>query len=83
MYFFHIAGRIGTGLETVTQLAGFDWRTNTALAGGFAAKEREAGSWQWEAFSMVFNTLIAFGLSVPVCHRNRNGAKQSCSFCGV
>jgi ferrous iron transport protein B len=34
-----IAGRIGTGLESVTSLAGFDWRTNIALVGGFAAKE--------------------------------------------
>ncbi|MFW5989189.1 MAG: ferrous iron transporter B, partial [Desulfosudaceae bacterium] len=120
-----IAGRIGTGLETITQLAGFDWRTNIALVGGFAAKEvvvstlgtayslgevdpeetgslserlvaspgwtplvawslilftifyapcfvavvciaREAGSWKWGAFSMVFNTVLAFGLSVAV-----------------
>ena len=34
-----IAGRIGGALETVSQLAGFDWRTNIALVGGFAAKE--------------------------------------------
>ena len=34
-----LAGRIGTGLEGVSQLAGFDWRTNIALVGGFAAKE--------------------------------------------
>ena len=34
-----IAGRIGTALEPVSQLAGFDWRTNIALVGGFAAKE--------------------------------------------
>ncbi|SCY63512.1 ferrous iron transport protein B [Desulfoluna spongiiphila] len=34
-----VAGRIGTGMESVTQLAGFDWRTNIALVGGFAAKE--------------------------------------------
>ncbi|MGD9188726.1 MAG: ferrous iron transport protein B [Desulfobacteraceae bacterium] len=34
-----IAGRIGTGLESVSQFAGFDWRTNIALVGGFAAKE--------------------------------------------
>ncbi len=120
-----LAGRIGTGLETVTQLAGFDWRTNIALVGGFAAKEvvvstlgtayslgevdpeetgslseklaaspgwtplvawclilftifyapcfvavvcivKEAGSWKWGAFSMVFNTALAFGLSVAL-----------------
>lgn len=118
-----LAGRIGTAMEGVTSWAGFDWRTNIALVGGFAAKEvivstlgtaysmgevdvddtsslreslnanpawspltafslilftifyapcfvtvvcisREAGSWKWGAFSMVFNTAIAFGLSV-------------------
>jgi len=34
-----IAGRFGTALEGITKLAGFDWRTNIALVGGFAAKE--------------------------------------------
>ena len=34
-----VAGRIGTFLEPVSQIAGFDWRTNVALTGGFAAKE--------------------------------------------
>ena len=34
-----IAGRIGIAIETVTRFAGFDWRTNIALVGGFAAKE--------------------------------------------
>ncbi len=34
-----LAGRIGTALEPVTQYAGFEWRTNIALLGGFAAKE--------------------------------------------
>jgi ferrous iron transport protein B len=112
-------------LESVSQLAGFDWRTNIALVGGFAAKEvivatlgtayslgevdpgqsrslsdtlaasnqwrplvalslivfvmfyapclvsvvciaREAGSWQWGLFSMVFNTLLAFILAASV-----------------
>lgn len=33
------AGRIGTALESVSRFAGFDWRTNIALVGGFAAKE--------------------------------------------
>ena len=120
-----IAGRFGTALEHVTQWAGFDWRTNIALVGGFAAKEvvvstlgtayslgevdpealgslsavlsntpgwnplvafsliiftifyapcfvavvciaREAGSWKWGAFSMMFNTTLAFILSVAV-----------------
>jgi len=34
-----IAGRIGITLEPISKLAGFDWRTNIALVGGFAAKE--------------------------------------------
>ncbi|MCI5121511.1 MAG: ferrous iron transport protein B, partial [Candidatus Electrothrix sp. AUS4] len=34
-----LAGRIGMALEPVTHFAGFDWRTNIALVGGFAAKE--------------------------------------------
>ncbi len=34
-----LAGRIGTAMETVSWLPGFDWRTNIALVGGFAAKE--------------------------------------------
>jgi ferrous iron transport protein B len=34
-----IAGRIGTAMEPVSRLAGFDWRTDIALLGGFAAKE--------------------------------------------
>lgn len=33
------AGKIGGALEPLTKLAGFDWRTNIALIGGFAAKE--------------------------------------------
>ncbi len=33
------AGKIGKGLESVSRFAGFDWRTNIALVGGFAAKE--------------------------------------------
>ena len=36
---YSIAGRIGKGLESLSRLAGFDWRTNIALVGGFAAKE--------------------------------------------
>ncbi|MDY6972991.1 MAG: ferrous iron transport protein B [Thermodesulfobacteriota bacterium] len=36
---YSLAGRIGIVLEGITQLAGFDWRTNIALVGGFAAKE--------------------------------------------
>lgn len=34
-----IAGTLGTKLESVTRYAGFDWRTNISLIGGFAAKE--------------------------------------------
>ncbi len=34
-----VAGRFGTTLESLTKLAGFDWRTNIALIGGIAAKE--------------------------------------------
>jgi ferrous iron transport protein B len=34
-----IAGRIGQFMEAVTSLLGFDYRTNIALLGGFAAKE--------------------------------------------
>ncbi len=122
---YSIAGRIGTALESISWLAGFDWRTNIALVGGFAAKEvvvstlgtaysmgnvdpeasdslgemlvkspgwspltalsliiftmfyapcfvtvvcivREAGSWKWGAFSMIFNTILAFTLAVLV-----------------
>ncbi len=33
------AGRLGKSLESVSHYAGFDWRTNIALIGGFAAKE--------------------------------------------
>lgn len=36
---YSIAGRIGTAMEGISQYAGFDWRTNIALVGGFAAKE--------------------------------------------
>ena len=36
---YSIAGRIGGSLEVVSKWAGFDWRTNIALVGGFAAKE--------------------------------------------
>lgn len=34
-----LAGRVGLALEPVTRYAGFDWRTDIALLGGFAAKE--------------------------------------------
>lgn len=34
-----IAGQLGTTLEPLSELAGFHWRTNISLIGGFAAKE--------------------------------------------
>ncbi len=39
-----IAGRLGTGLERLSRFAGFDWRDNIALMGGFAAKEVVVGT---------------------------------------
>jgi len=39
-----MAGRFGRALEPVSQAAGFDWRTNIALIGGFAAKEVVVGT---------------------------------------
>lgn len=121
------AGRLGVAIEPLTRPAGFDWRTDIALIGGFAAKEvivatlgtayslgdidpenvtpladqirkdgnwtpatalallvfvllyapclvtivairQETGSWSWPLFSMVFNTVIAFGAAVAVRH---------------
>lgn len=118
-----VAGRLGVAMEGVSRFAGFDWRTNIALVGGFAAKEvvvstlgtayslgeidpeetgslgarlrsapgwgpvtafsliiftifyapcfvtvvciaKETGSWKWAGFSVVFNTALAFCLSV-------------------
>ena len=38
------AGRFGRALEPASRLAGFDWRTNIALVGGFAAKEVVVGT---------------------------------------
>jgi ferrous iron transport protein B len=38
------AGRLGRTLEPATRWAGFDWRTNIALVGGFAAKEVVVGT---------------------------------------
>jgi len=36
---FSFAGRVGGAMESISKFAGFDWRTNIALIGGFAAKE--------------------------------------------
>lgn len=41
---YSFAGRFGQTLEPLTSLAGFDWRTNIALVGGFAAKEVVIGT---------------------------------------
>jgi ferrous iron transport protein B len=38
------AGRLGEGLVPLSRLAGFDWRDNIALIGGFAAKEVVLGT---------------------------------------
>jgi len=38
------AGKIGSALEPLTSLAGFDWKLNIALIGGFAAKEVVIGT---------------------------------------
>ena len=121
---YSLAGRIGSFMEPISQWAGFDWRTNIALVGGFAAKEvivsslgtaysmgnvdpdasdtlgqrlardpmwtaatalalmvfvllyapcfvtvaviaREA-SWKWAAFSVAFNTALAFSVATAV-----------------
>lgn len=120
-----VAGVVGTTLEPVSQLAGFDWRMNIALLGGFVAKEviistlgtaysmgevdpeahhslsdrlrsnpdwelgnalaliafimlyspcfiavtaivKETGSWGWGSFTIVFYTVLAFGVSTAV-----------------
>jgi len=127
---YSVAGRLGTALENLSQWAGFDWRTNIALIGGFAAKEvivstlgtayslgevdpqhtaslastlsrsphwrpltalslmvfvmfyspcfvalvcivKESGAWKWGAFAMLFNTALAFLLSVFVFQAGR------------
>ena len=119
------AGRLGQALSAVTAPLGFDWRTNVALVGGFAAKEvivstlgtayslgdsdpeqdqglsrrlarepgwgpleafalmlfvmvyapclatvvvirKETGTWRWPVFSVVYNTLLAYLLSLVV-----------------
>jgi ferrous iron transport protein B len=39
-----LAGRLGNLLVPASRLAGFDWRTNIALVGGFAAKEVVVGT---------------------------------------
>ncbi len=124
------AGRLGRALSVVTAPLGFDWRTNVALVGGFAAKEvivstlatahslgiddpedsqglaerlaadpgwgplkafalmifvmvyapcfptvvmtrKETGSWKWALFSVVYNTAIAYGLSLAVYQGGR------------
>lgn len=36
---YSLAGRLGKAIEPVSKWAGFDWKVNIALLGGFAAKE--------------------------------------------
>lgn len=119
-----IAGWMGTKLEYITRPLGFEYRTNIALVGGFAAKEvvistlgtayslsdvdadeadslseklkkdpawnplqaftliifimlyvpcvatvvsiRKESSWKWAAFSIFFNLLVAYGVSLII-----------------
>jgi ferrous iron transport protein B len=127
---YSVAGRMGMALEHITQLCGFDWRTNVALVGGVAGKEivvsvlstaysmgrtgsrkniplgavlaadpawnplvaftliiftmlyvpcvvsvvclaKEAGSWKWALFSVVFNTTVAFVMAVLIYQGGR------------
>jgi ferrous iron transport protein B len=124
------AGRLGLMLDTVTAPLGFDWRSNVALVGGFAAKEvivstlgtayslgnqdpeeslglsqrlarepgwnrlkafalmifvmvyapclatvvvikKETGTWRWPLFSMVYNTGLAYVLTLLVYQGGR------------
>lgn len=39
IFYNSFASRLGRSLASITGLCGFDWRTNVALLGGFAAKE--------------------------------------------
>lgn len=39
------AGQIGHWMEPVTQVAGFDWKINSALVGAFAAKKFSSPRW--------------------------------------
>jgi ferrous iron transport protein B len=41
---YSFAGRLGTALTPLSKFAGFDWRENIALVGGFAAKEVVLGT---------------------------------------
>ena len=41
---YSMAGRAGKALEPISAAAGFDWKTNIALIGGFAAKEVVVGA---------------------------------------
>jgi len=49
---YSLAGRMGSVLVPVSELAGFDWRTNVALMGGFAAKEVIIGAMA-TAYAMI------------------------------
>ncbi len=124
-----LAGRIGRAITLVTDPLGFDWRTNVALVGGFAAKEviistlgtayslgavdeeaqslrerlrsapdwgplkaaalmifvmiyapcvatvvmiaKETGTWRWAAFSLAYNTILAYVAALAVYQGGR------------
>ena len=51
-----VAGRIGQALTAVSDPLGFDWRTNVALVGGFAAKE---------VIVSTLGTAFSMGTSIP------------------
>ena len=57
------AGRIGRLFEPVSQFAGFDWRDNVALTGGFVAKEVIVSS---------LNTL--YSMEDGIANANKNAA---------
>jgi len=123
------AGRVGRAITLATDPLGFDWRTNVALVGGFAAKEvivstlgtayslgaveeddlslrqrlrsspdwnplkavalmifvmiyapcvatvvmtaKETGSWRWAAFSLAYNTVLAYLMTLLVYQGGR------------
>jgi ferrous iron transport protein B len=123
------AGRIGRAMTVLTDPLGFDWRTNVALVGGFAAKEvivstlgtayslgaveeesqslrqrlstspgwsplkamalmifvmiyapcvatvvmiaKETGTWRWAAFSLAYNTVLAYVMALLVYQGGR------------
>ena len=61
-----LAGHIGRLLEPLTRLAGFDWRDNVALIGGWTAKE------------VIVSTMsIAYSMDInPECPARRNQGSE-------